>query len=1004
MGLIFSPNFSSQFNLYIIFVIIFRLISNVLLGDSSHISLEIIMYENRFEHLELNEIFSTHIESNITCVKQNLNSLDLSNTTFPKDTYISCYLHNAKDLYIFKSNNITYYKKFSLSEVLDKVDSFFVYVRDNQELDIISIKNSSNLLVEIYRAVPRVDGINFDISKHHDVLNTQIIHYVGSGISNNYFVTMYFTSTPKKKIHFDVYNISQELIFNKNNETIVNDIDSNTISAFCINREEDQILLCLNYRMPKCEFYSIKENKFNQTPGIPIEQCATSIKNFYFEETKEYVIVCENKDKELIIYRKRNNRELKFNNTQLYNVFNISYSIEDWFVKYDPQKVSYNLYLFVNGDAELIYSCTAKPDLIEDDLTNIINNYKYENNLNLLLDNLTNFIQGMNFDKDFNYYEGDNYEFILKDIDYITYNHSFINFSKCLKHKTHFNLIQVELKDENEYSGTNQIIYRVLDKYYNEVDIENCTSLDVYYTPKEVLNVKNIEYYQKKEVNIFNYSESFFQTICYVIDTDRDIPLGDRTTDIYQRYNVCDDNCTYQQLFKDSERNITEKIFCKCDYKYKNIFYRTVRNEIKIESKETPDCISSLKCYKLVISSDDKNNNIPFYLFTFMVGSHFPLWCYYMSTGVVFLGKYLSNEMVNFGYKKNKKITQKHVKNALNKNNLVTKVAAPTNKSVKKSANISNNNDMISKTPLDIQEKKLIPKKEEDEYASLSKRLLLKQAFGFDAAEVSKKYKNYNLINIDLKNPPKDDLEPPQSNDVLDNYTYEEAIKYDKRSFFRIFSIILKSEDILISTFLNPSPFKQVSIRAFALLFVVGSTIFFNTFFYSNEKIELFYKYDGNIFSFTLKYNLKIIFISFGISYLLSFIIGIVTSYSKNIRKIFQEEESKIRNDKNYVVTEGRKRQINDEIESILNCIKLRNLGFVSFDVVIMIFYWYYLTAFSHAFTNTQYNILLDSFFSLVIMFVVNIIFCLILTILYKLSISSNLKIIYQFVRFMYYL
>ena len=69
-----------------------------------------------------------------------------------------------------------------------------------------------------------------------------------------------------------------------------------------------------------------------------------------------------------------------------------------------------------------------------------------------------------------------------------------------------------------------------------------------------------------------------------------------------------------------------------------------------------------------------------------------------------------------------------------------------------------------------------------------------------------KNLEEYTLINMDLNLSRNNIYYPPDSHIILDNYTLEEAMKYDKRELCAIFYIYALSKQIFLHTFLYRSP------------------------------------------------------------------------------------------------------------------------------------------------------------------------------------------------------
>ena len=98
---------------------------------------------------------------------------------------------------------------------------------------------------------------------------------------------------------------------------------------------------------------------------------------------------------------------------------------------------------------------------------------------------------------------------------------------------------------------------------------------------------------------------------------------------------------------------------------------------------------------------------------------------------------------------------------------------------------------------------------------------------------------------------------------ILFNDDYNEAIKYEKRKFHKIFLIILIHKEKIINTFFFNSPLELKSIRICLLLFIYSSNFALNTIFYFSDKISDKYHYkDNDLFLFTIINNISISLIS----------------------------------------------------------------------------------------------------------------------------------------------
>ena len=260
---------------------------------------------------------------------------------------------------------------------------------------------------------------------------------------------------------------------------------------------------------------------------------------------------------------------------------------------------------------------------------------------------------------------------------------------------------------------------------------------------------------------------------------------------------------------------------------------------------------------------------------------------------------------------------------------------------------------------------------------------------------------NLNLININLNNI-KEYSTPKNSLHILNNYTYEEAIKYDMRSICAIFYIFLLSKQAVFHAFLFKSPLEPFPLRFCFLIFIFSSDLALNAFFYLDDKISKKYHYTKNLFLFTFSNNITIILLSTFIGFILITIFTNLSNSIYTIRNVFRKEEEKIKKNKKYKVNEARKKEIIEEIGKILKKHKIKVIILLSIEVLIMLFFWYYVTAFCHVYESTQLSWLLDSFLSILSRLVMELLLSLGFAKLYRIAVEANIHCIYRFVLFFY--
>ena len=253
----------------------------------------------------------------------------------------------------------------------------------------------------------------------------------------------------------------------------------------------------------------------------------------------------------------------------------------------------------------------------------------------------------------------------------------------------------------------------------------------------------------------------------------------------------------------------------------------------------------------------------------------------------------------------------------------------------------------------------------------------------------------YLLIKIDAKNII--NLISYQSLYYLDNFEYEDAIIYDKRSFWRLYLICLFTKENILNTFYLNSPFDLKTINLLKLIFIYSCDLALNTIFYFNSKISEKYKYKGNnVFWFNLLNNLTISFISFIISFLITSIFQFLTNSKDSIEGIFRDEEKKLKCNKKYLVKKKTKKIMLENIIKIHKYLKCKILIFVIMESFIMLFFYYFVTAFCEVYKETQISWITDSIISFLISFPIELLISLIVCVIYKIAITKKLIFLFK--------
>jgi hypothetical protein len=268
--------------------------------------------------------------------------------------------------------------------------------------------------------------------------------------------------------------------------------------------------------------------------------------------------------------------------------------------------------------------------------------------------------------------------------------------------------------------------------------------------------------------------------------------------------------------------------------------------------------------------------------------------------------------------------------------------------------------------------------------------------------ENNKNHNNYSLIRMNINLNRDKNFIPPSSNIILNNYTFEEAIKYDRRQLCEIFYIFALAKQIFFHTFLYRSPLELFSLRLILFIFIMSCDLSLNALFYFNENISKKYRNAKNVFIFAYTDNIVIIFLSILVGFVLLTLLAKLSNSTSAIREVFRKEEEKLKSNKKYTVTQIRKTEILLEIEQILKKYKVKVIILIVIEFILMIFFWYFVTAFCHVYNATQISWLLDSLTSILIRAIIELLMSLGLAKLYIMAIVTECHCLYKILMFLY--
>ena len=220
---------------------------------------------------------------------------------------------------------------------------------------------------------------------------------------------------------------------------------------------------------------------------------------------------------------------------------------------------------------------------------------------------------------------------------------------------------------------------------------------------------------------------------------------------------------------------------------------------------------------------------------------------------------------------------------------------------------------------------------------------------------------------------------PKKEDPVLDDYElnhlwYLAAIKLDKRNCGKIYCSLLNRDQIIRSTCFACDDYNLFYVKALKLIFVIANLMAMNAFLFADKS---FHKLFMSGVKYYFSYQILQIILSVIITYFLETILCYVTYTDRYIYEI-----------KNFYKNEKH----NDDIFRILKYIRIKLITFFIVSFIILLFYWYFVSAFCAVYPNTQKIYILDCTISFLIFCVIPFITYAIVTILRVIAVQDREK------------
>ena len=190
--------------------------------------------------------------------------------------------------------------------------------------------------------------------------------------------------------------------------------------------------------------------------------------------------------------------------------------------------------------------------------------------------------------------------------------------------------------------------------------------------------------------------------------------------------------------------------------------------------------------------------------------------------------------------------------------------------------------------------------------------------------------------------------------------TYDKALIYDKRTYWEYYRALLKKKQLIFLVFISNDDY-NVFLLKFSL-FIVSLSLFFalNTLFFRDSTMKHIYKEEGR---YNLLYQIPQVLYSTIISSVMTYILKVLSLSQNDLIKIRRESD---------------KSKAKKLANNCIKCLKIKLYAFFAIGFCLIIFCWYYITAFGAVYPNTQMHLIKDTVISfgisMIYPFIINLI------------------------------
>ena len=436
-----------------------------------------------------------------------------------------------------------------------------------------------------------------------------------------------------------------------------------------------------------------------------------------------------------------------------------------------------------------------------------------------------------------------------------------------------------------------------------------------------------------------NSSSAYFSDICYSSTSDNgtDILLTDRKKEFIEgNKTICQDDCD----FSDYDKN-KQKANCSCSVKEESNRYtdmninktKLYENFGEIKNNVGASNLGITSC-NVFSSKENIESNTGFFLLLIIIALFIVVFIIFCTKGYNLLENKIDDVIYN-KFKNNKQ--------SKNENNIINKLHTKKNKNKLKKDKKPKN-----KRP------SLFSKQKKSEYSS---------NIHFKNSKIKDKIQHNHFTSIlpnQMNNETEESNVKPDTDYEFDWLSYQEALRYDKRTCCDYYCSLIRSKQLFIFTFCSFNDYNSGIIKKFMLFLSFALHYTINALFFTDSTIHQIYKDNGK---YNFKYQIShILYSAIIATFILRLMLQTLVLTDKDVLTVKQQHSKTL--------------AINTK-EKKLKCMKIKFSVFFILNFILLGLFWYYLTCFNAVFKNTQVYLIENTFisfaFSLSYPFIINI-------------------------------